>query len=117
MIYIVAVSMLITLTAVAVFVPRLPAVLLGYAAMWLCRLGGIGIFGNDTLIFWGVATLIALGITYTIPLFFCGCFFSCGCAGFFCSAGSPLRGRMRHCGPKPIKSSRCASSSASWTSL
>ena len=67
MIYIVAVSMLITLTAVAVFVPRLPAVLPGYAAMWLCRLGGIGIFSNDTLIFWGVATLIALGITYTIP--------------------------------------------------
>lgn len=65
--YIVAVSMLITLTAVAVFVPRVPAVLTGYAAMWLCRLGGIGIFGDDTLIFWGAATLIALGITYMIP--------------------------------------------------
>lgn len=67
MIYIVAVSMLITLTAVAVFVPRLPAVLPAYAAMLLCRFGGICNFGNDTLIFWGVATLIALGITYMIP--------------------------------------------------
>ena len=65
--YIVIASMLVALTAVAVFVPRIPAVLCGYAAMWVCKAGGVSWFGTDSLIFWGVATAIALGITYLIP--------------------------------------------------
>lgn len=65
--YIVIASMLMALTAAAVFVPRVPAVLLGYAAMWVCKAGGVAWFGTDTMIFWGVATVIALGITYMIP--------------------------------------------------
>lgn len=67
MIGITILSVLIALTIAAVFVPRLPAVLPAYAAMLVCRFCGICNFGNETLAFWGVATLIALGITYMIP--------------------------------------------------
>lgn len=65
--YIVFGSMLITLCAVAVFIPRLPASLFGYAAMWLCRWGGIAYFSNETMLFWGVAAAIATGIPCMLP--------------------------------------------------
>lgn len=65
--YIVFGSMLMALTAVAVFIPRFPAVLAGYATMLLCNFGGVAYFSGETLIFWGVATLIVLGITYLLP--------------------------------------------------
>ncbi|MGM9853467.1 MAG: hypothetical protein ACI30N_05825 [Muribaculaceae bacterium] len=67
MIYIAAVSLLVTLTVVAVFEPRLPAVLPAYAAMWLCRIDGIGLFSNGMLAFWGLASAIALAISYLVP--------------------------------------------------
>lgn len=67
MVYIVFVSMLVALTVVAVFAPRIPAALVGYAAMWLCKIGGIGAFSGATMAFWGIATALVLGLGVLLP--------------------------------------------------
>lgn len=65
--YLLCTGMLLALTVVAVFFPRIPAVLGAYGAMWLCRLSGFALFDNNTMIFWGVATLLVLGLQYLLP--------------------------------------------------
>lgn len=67
MTYIVIGSMLLALTAVAVYTPRIPASLFGLLAMWVLRAGGTAYFSDATMTFWSVATAIVLGITFLLP--------------------------------------------------
>lgn len=64
MVYIIFTSMLVAVTVLSVFVPRLPSALLAYGTMWLAKVGGVAPFSTSTMIFWGVATaiLVALGV-------------------------------------------------------
>lgn len=67
MFYIALVIILLVLTVFAIFVPRMPAVLSAYAAVWVCQGAGTDWFSTGFLVFWGVATVIALGITTLVP--------------------------------------------------
>lgn len=67
MTYIIFTSMLLALTVVAVFIPRMPAALIAYAAMWLSRIGGIAAFSNASMIFWGVATALVIANNFLLP--------------------------------------------------
>lgn len=47
---------------VLAFFPRIPAVIVSYAAMLVAALSGLVVFSSAQLWFWGVATLIAAAI-------------------------------------------------------
>lgn len=59
--------LLMAFAAVALFLPRWPASLLAYGAMWLWQVTGISVFTGSDFWFWGIATLIAVCITYLLP--------------------------------------------------
>lgn len=67
MVYIVLSSMMIAVTALAVFMPRIPASLFSYCAMWMALAGGVAFFSAETMVFWGVATILTLGINWMLP--------------------------------------------------
>ena len=62
------ISVLLMLTALVTTVrPRIWAPAAAYAALGLMSLVPEAAVGSPTLIFWGIATLIACGISYMLP--------------------------------------------------
>lgn len=49
------------------FVPRLPAPMAAYAAMWSAQLSGFMLFSRGTLIFWGIAVVLVVANHYMLP--------------------------------------------------
>lgn len=60
---------LMVASLVLVFVPRMPACILGYLAMWAAQLSGYVVFSDTALIFWGVATVIVVINNVLLPGF------------------------------------------------
>lgn len=71
MIWLIGCIVFSTLTVVAVFVPRLPAALTGLLALCCSAVGNYGQMLVDwqTLIFWGVATAMVIGLHMMLPPF------------------------------------------------
>ncbi len=62
------ITLILALAAVvAMFLPRLPAVIAGYAALVCAHLAGSVYVDGGLLIFWGVATAIVLGLRLLQP--------------------------------------------------
>lgn len=57
------------ISLVMMFVPRTPACVVGYMAMWAAQLSGYMTFTTGTLIFWGVAVLIVVINRFLLPAF------------------------------------------------
>lgn len=49
------------------FRPLMPATFAAYASLWLFQWSGIVEFQSSTMLFWGVATLLTLGIDRLLP--------------------------------------------------
>lgn len=58
---------LAAVSVVMMFVPRLPACIVAYLALWADQLSGYVIFSNATLIFWGVAVVLVVANNYLLP--------------------------------------------------
>lgn len=67
MIWIVFGSMLLAIAALLIFIPKYPACIAAYAGMWLALRSGMVFFSGNTMIFWGMATAIALAIRFLLP--------------------------------------------------
>ena len=62
------ISLILSLAAVvAMFVPRLPAAIAAFAALVCAHFGGALYINEKILIFWGVATVIVLGLRMLQP--------------------------------------------------
>lgn len=49
------------------FIPRWPASVIAYCAMVFVSISGATTIGATTYVFWGIATLITIGINYMLP--------------------------------------------------
>ena len=57
------------ISLILVFIPRVPASVVGYMALWAAKLSGYTPFTTGTMIFWGVAVLIVLVNRFLLPSF------------------------------------------------
>ncbi len=62
-----AATLLAGIGLVLAFFPRIPAAVISFIAMVVGASGGMIAFGADQLWFWGIAALIAAGISYMVP--------------------------------------------------
>lgn len=60
-------ALLLSAAIVLSFKPFLPASLAAYASLWMFQWSGILAFPSSTMLFWGVATLIVLGLDRLLP--------------------------------------------------
>lgn len=60
---------LMAISLVMMFVPRTPACIVGYMAMWAARLSGYTPFSDTTMLFWGAAVLIVAINRFLLPAF------------------------------------------------
>ena len=58
---------LAAISMVMMFMPRTPACIVAYMALWAARLSGFTPFSNSTMIFWGVAVVIVAINRYLLP--------------------------------------------------
>ena len=64
------VSLIISaISLVMMFLPRTPACVLAYCAMWAAQISGYVAFSNATLIFWGAAVVIVFINRMLLPSF------------------------------------------------
>lgn len=60
-------ALLLSAAVALSFKPVGPASLAAYASLWMFQWGGILAFPSSTMLFWGVATLIVLGLDRLLP--------------------------------------------------
>ncbi len=56
--------LLLSAAIVLLFRPFMPSVLAAYAGLWVMNLSGLTHFQSNEIVFWGIATVIVLGIDY-----------------------------------------------------
>lgn len=60
---------LLTIGLVMMYVPRTPACIVCYMALWAAKLSGFTPFTTGTMIFWGVAVAIVVANRFLLPAF------------------------------------------------
>lgn len=60
-------ALLLSAAVVLTFRPLMPASLAAYASMWMFQWSGVLAFPASTMLFWGLATLIVLGLDRLLP--------------------------------------------------
>ena len=58
---------LMAISAVMIFIPRTPACIVAYMALWAARLSGYTPFSNSTMIYWGIAVALVALNRYMLP--------------------------------------------------
>lgn len=67
MLFIILGALLLSAAVVLLFKPLLPASLAAYASLWMFQWSGVLAFPSSMMLFWGVATLIVLGLDRLLP--------------------------------------------------
>ena len=65
--WLVAAIILMAISLITMFIPKIPACIIAYMAFWAARLSNYTPFSDSTMIFWGIAVLIVTINRYLLP--------------------------------------------------
>ncbi len=65
--FIIVGALLLSAAVVLQFRPLMPASLAAYASLWMFQWSGVLAFPSSTMLFWGLATLLVLGLDRLLP--------------------------------------------------
>lgn len=65
--WLIATIALMAICVVMMFMPRTPACIVGYMALWTARFSGYTPFTTSTMIFWGVVVIIVAANRFLLP--------------------------------------------------